>query len=149
MADFSHFQKLEVSPDDTSTYKFSDIVVNGVSPVVIVAPATEANKPYYNALLKSQAKRVRQLSRGKVDADMVAENRQEDRRLFPAHVVKGFVDGTVIDSDGKAVKFNRDVAADFVDALPDDIFDAFRNWCATTDNFRSSEGIEVDAKAKN
>ena len=89
MADFSHLKALEVSADKTSRYTIHQITVNGKTPTLIVAPATEANKPYFNALLKRSGKSTRAVRAGMVSAGMIDETREEDRELYPRLVAKG------------------------------------------------------------
>ncbi len=145
MTNFSHLGALEVSPDTTSEYTLHQITVNGASPVLTVAPATEANKPYFNALLKRASKTARQIQAGAVNTGLIEENRLEDRELYPKHIIKGWHD--VFDADGTKVNFNRGNLKEFLDALPDWLFDDLRSYCGSPANF--SELVDIETSAKN
>lgn len=145
MADFSHLKGLDVSTDKTAEFHLHQITVNGKTPVLIVAPATEANKPYFNALLKRAGKSARQVRAGAISSGMIAENRDEDRDLYPKHVVKGWRD--VIDGKtGEDVKFSAKECRAFLEALPDWLFDDCRNFCGNPANFTDVVDVEVHAK---
>lgn len=146
---FSHIKAMEIADDATAIYEFSEILVNGVSPQIKVKIAGEANKAYFNALLKSQAAKTVSASRGKMSTKVLEENRIEDRELFPRYVIVDFVPGTVIDENGENVPFSVDVAEAFVKALPKNVFDRCRNFCASADNFQPNLSVEVGQKAKN
>ena len=146
MADFSHLKTLDVSTDKTARFTIHQITVNGKTPTLIVAPATDANKPYFNALLKRAGKSVRQIRSGSINAGMIDENREEERALYPKHVVKGWedmLDGT----SGKDVPFSKSECAEFLGQLPDWIFDDMRTFCGNPANF--TELMDVETKAKN
>lgn len=147
MVDFSHLQSLEVTNDRTAEYTFHNIEVNGKSPTLIVAPAGEANKPYFNALLKRAGRTARQVSAGKINAGMIGENRDEERELFPAYVVRGWKD--MLDADGSEVEFTRENCTDFIKALPDWLFDDLRTFCGKPENFVDSVNVEVEDLGKN
>ncbi len=146
MADFSHLKALEVTSDKTSEYVFHQITVNGLTPTLIVAPATEANKPYFNALLKRSGKAAKALrSGGTLSAGMIAEGRDEDRELYPRFIIRGWEDMT--DKDGSGVKFSSKEAANFLQELPDHVFDGLRAHCVDTTNF--SELLDIQVSSKN
>lgn len=144
-ADFSHLKALEVTPDKTSRYTLHQITVNGKTPTLIVAPATEANKPYFNALLKRAGKSARQVRAGAVNAGLIEENREEDRDLYPKYIVKSWEDMP----DGKTgedVKFNLKDCEEFLAQLPDWLFDDVRNYCGNPANFAEVMDLQVSAK---
>lgn len=144
MADFSHLQALEVSADKTARYTLHQITVNGLTPTLIVAPATDANKPYFNALLKRAGKSRRAVRAGAVNTGMIEENREEDRELYPRHVLKGWED--VTDARGEVVDFSPAEVASFLEQLPDWMFDDVRSFCGDPANFAELMDIEVSAK---
>ena len=145
MADFSHLGTLEVSADTTTEYTLHQITVNSVSPTLIVAPATEANKPYFNALLKRAGKTARQVRANAINTGLIEENRLEDLELYPRHVIKGWQD--VLDADGTEVDFSQANLVEFLDVLPNWLFDDLRNYCGNPANF--SELVDVETSAKN
>ena len=145
MADFSHLKKLDVSVGQTTEYVFNQITVNDKSPVLIVAPATEANKPYFNALLRRAGKTTRQVRSGSINIGMLEDNRTEDRSLYPKHVVKGWRD--VTDAGGDDVPFSVESCTDFLTALPDWLFDELRSFCGNPASF--ADVLDSEATAKN
>lgn len=145
MSNFSHLGSLEVSADKTAEYTLHQITVNGVSPTLIVAPATEVNKPYFNALLKRAGKNARQVRAGAVNTGLIEENRDEDRELYPKYVIKGW--RNVLDVEGATVKFSQKEVQSFLDALPAWMFDDLRSFCGSPVNF--TELVDIDTSAKN
>lgn len=153
MSKFGSMRKQHVKADDTAEYPLYQIELNGKSPTLLVRPATEVNKPYFNALLKRSARAARMARAGKIDAATLARNRDEDRQLYPELVVYGWKD--VIGDDGKAVAFTRDDCAEFLGALDDWVFDDVRNFCGDPVSFRKEDqpmppaADEVEALGKN
>lgn len=147
MPDFSHIKAMDAAPARTVEYKLYEIEANGVIPTLIVAQANEANLPYFNEVLKGTGRMARRVRGGALTASMVKENRDEDRRLFPLHVIKRWVEGTVVDADGTSVPFSRDNCKEFVEAIPDFAFDRLRGHCAETTNFLAPSEEEVDGEA--
>lgn len=143
MTHFGYLKELDVSTDKTVKYTFHQITVGGKTPTLIVAPATEVNKPYFNALLKSAGKSARRVRTGNINAGMIDENRDEDRGLYPKHIVKGWHD--TVDVKGKEVVFSVDEAQQFLDALPNWLFDEFREFCRNPANFVELMDIETNA----
>lgn len=145
MADFSHLKKLDVVATSVAEYVFHQVTVNGKTPVLVVAPATEANKPYFNALLKRSSKTARQVRSGNINTGLIEDNRDEDRDLYPKHIVKEWRD--VVDAKGKDTKFSASDCADFLTALPNWVLDDFFAFCRDPANF--AELLDVKIKAGN
>lgn len=145
MADFSHLKDLDVSTERVARFTLHQIAVNGKTPTLLVAPATEANSAYFNALLKRANKSARAVRAGNINTGMIAENREEDRELYPRHVVKGWED-MVDGKTGEDVKFDRDECVNFLANLPDWLFDDIRNFCGNPANFVETVDIETQAK---
>ena len=125
---FEHLKKLEVK----GTASFTIYQVEG-EPKLILAPATEANKPYFNALLKRSRKNQRRLQGGSFTAAVIAENRDDDRELYPKHVVKGWED--VVNSEGEPAEFNQENVLAFLGALPNWLFDEVRTFATEASSF--------------
>jgi hypothetical protein len=142
MTDFSHLKTLDVK-DKTARCPIHQIAG---APVLIMKPATEANKPYFNAVLKKSRRNVRALKAGALNQAMIAENREQDRELFPRFVVVEW-EG-VTDAGGEAVGFNRENCEDFLRALPDWVFDEIRNFAGDSINF-TEDVPDIGAKAGN
>lgn len=130
MADFSQLSRLDIGVAETVDYTLYQIEGE---PTLQLAPATEANKPYFNAVLRRSRKNVRALNAGSITTGMIASNREEDRLLYVAHIVKGWND--VTDAKGKEVPFSADNARDFLNALPNWIFDDLRTFAGNPANF--------------
>ncbi len=144
MVDFSHLKQLDINAGVTAEYTIHQITVNGNSPTLTVSPATEVNKPYFNALLKRAGKSSRQVKAGKMTSDMLDSSRDEDKDLYPKFIVRGWQDMT--DAKGKLLEFNVEDCKDFLDALPNWIFDDCRAFCNEIVNFTEVMDIEVVAK---
>lgn len=140
---FNHLKKLDVGSDRTAWMTLHEL---SGRPKLLLAPAAEVNRPFFNALLKRTKRNRRQLTAGDLSPELMIEARQEDRELYPAYVLKGW-EG-VVDDTGKPVEFNAQNAIDFCAALPDWLFDRVRNWASTMDNFADS-GPDAVALAKN
>jgi hypothetical protein len=145
-ADFSFLKGLQVTPETTAEYRFSNILLaNGKNPVFIVRPATESNKPYFNAVLRRSGKNAKALSAGQLDSEMIDEGRRDDRELFPKYIVTGWRD--VVDSSGELVPFSKEECASFLQQLPDEEFSDLKQYCGNVRNF--VKPIDVGDLAKN
>jgi hypothetical protein len=141
--DFSHLKQLDIK-DKTTNYPIIDIQ-GEVVPTLKIKPATQSNSPYFNAILRKSKSKVGSIQSGNININMLDENRTEDRKLFPKHVIVGWEN--VVDSSGEAVPYTFSDCKDFVNAIPDWIFDKIRNFAATSENF--VEVINVEEKSKN
>jgi len=109
---------------------------------LLLNPATEANKPYYNAMLKLSGKRARNLARnGTISVEDLQKNRDEDRILYPKYVIAGWEcveteeDREREDEDKEYIEYNMDVASELCRKLPPHLFDRVRNHAATPEQF--------------
>jgi hypothetical protein len=141
MVEFNHLKKLEVK-DNTAKLTLYDIADE---PALVLKPATDVNKLYFNAVLKRTRKRVRAVQAGKLTSKMMEQNRNEDRELFPLYVVVDWEN--VNDSDGNHVEYTPENCASFLNALPNWIFDQVREFASKSGNF--IEEIEIKEKAGN
>lgn len=152
MSKFGALKNLDVNEDKTAEYKMVEITVNGKSPIIITKMATQANKSYFNQLLKmssTSAHTANMVKAGKINSAMVDEAREKDKALFPKYVMVDWKD--VVDLEtGKEVPFSEEDAAEFIEALPDWVFENFRQFAGNTVNFTDvldiSSGVE---KGKN
>lgn len=127
MADFSYLNKLEVDKSTVALYEIDQL--EG-SPSLVVSPATQANKPYFNALLKRMPKKQR---KKRLTAQDMENTRDDDRELYAKHIINDW-DG-IKNSEGALVVFNAENAAGFLMALPDWLFDDIRAFCSDPENF--------------
>lgn len=104
--------------------------------VLQVLYAGEANKPYFNALLRENRHNVRKL-RGAVTPKFAEELRARDVELYAQHIVVGWRD--VLNKDGQVVEFSQEACADLLRALPTFVFDGLRGFCSTASNFSERE----------
>jgi len=140
--DFKHLEKLDVK-GKTADYTLYQIAGE---PKLKLKPATEANKTYFNSVLKRSRRNVRAVQAGAINQSMLEDNRKEDRELYPKYVIVGW-DG-VKDSSGNSVEFSEENCSDFIAALPDWIFDEVRDFAGRSSNF-FGETIDIEEKAKN
>jgi len=126
MADFGH---LKNSKKDVVTYTFWGVVGE---PKLLVRHAGESNKPFFNEKLR-RAEHL-QKRKAKVNVELIRDNRERDRELFPKYIITGWED--VFDAKGVPVTFSKDDCKSFLDALDDDEFDGLREFCGDAVNFR-------------
>lgn len=136
--DFGNIEKLAVQMKDTKEYTFYDIEGN---PTLIVSPATESNRKFFNAALKA-SRRAASRSRGKVTVKTLEKNREQDRILYPKFVVKGWRD--VVDAEGNIPEFNEENCHAFLLALPDELFDDLRIFCGDYTSFAEDDDEEPE-----
>lgn len=135
---FSNFQKLKV--DATLIVDLPLDMIEGDA-VLKLAPATEANRSYYNALLKNSRSKMGAIAGKKVNADTVKRNRTEDRQLYAKYIVVGW--SGIVDAEGVDVIFDKPTCKQFLDSLPDWIFDSVRIFAGDPQNFLTIDAEEV------
>lgn len=141
----------EVTRQSTSRYEFFALeydretdeldedgqpVRESVVPWIEVRPVGELNRPYINAVLASQSKARRRISKGKIDVRMLEDNREQDRDLYPRHVFTGRWGGWLDDATGEEVPYSAEAARELLEQLPIDEFDELRAYCNELGNFR-------------
>lgn len=145
MVDFSQLAVLEVG-QQTVDYEVYQIAGE---PILKLLPASESTKPYFNALLRKSGKKVRAMQSSRFSGAMIKENRAEDRILYAHHIIKGW--SNVTDANGQAVEFSAENVLDFLNALPDWIFEEIRRYASDIQNFinEGEESLDVEEVAKN
>lgn len=148
MADFRQLSQFKVDADQAVEYVLPFDVGAGAPAVLLLAPADETNQPYRREQLR-RAKRPDRLQRAKVGLAAVTQEviddlREEARDLFARYVVRGWKN--VVDASGQPVAFSAENCLDFLKFLPNDVFDAIREFATEMSNFRRSS---VEALAKN
>lgn len=144
MSQFSHLKRLDVQGGQTAEFRMH--ALEG-EPALTVRPALESNTQYFNAALKGSRKNMRSIRNGSVSAGLLDETRENDRELYAKHVVVGW--RGVQDSSGKQVQFTREVCAEFLEALPNWLFDELREFCGTPTNFIADDQVDAEAVGKN
>lgn len=135
MADFSYLQNYKPT-SDARPFKLKEIeLTGGRSPVLMLRCSAETQNPeYFNASSKLRRKYVKVIDDlSGVDAAMINDIRNMDRRLYAEHVVTGWTD--VVDSQGKEVLFSVVECEAFLRALPDNIFDRARAFAGDLSNY--------------
>lgn len=138
-ADFSHLRKLSVDKAKTIEYEIVELEGN---PVLYGVFAGETNRGYYNELIKRSTRNARRFRAKKLSTKELKQHRDEDRELFPVHVLTGW--SGVTDARGQPVEFSQSNCESFLDALPDWIFDDVRGFFSNPQSFVDEEMIEDD-----
>lgn len=137
---FNHVRKLAVPQGATSKFTFYQIQGR---PSLTVKPTGEANPPYMNAMFKRSKGVARRLRSGDMSVDLLEETRDIDLKLYPKFVVTGW-DDVETDSREKA-PFSAELVGQFLEALPEDMFDELRAHCGDLSNFRDDgDGLHED-----
>ncbi len=132
MSKFNRLKSLHISKDATAKFPFEQI--EG-SPTLHVRPATDANKDFFNAILKADKSEARELAEGDITDERVEVVRAKDAAIFVEHIVDGW-EG-VLDDKGVAVPFTKEDCLDFLLAIPADMFNHLRMFCMNANNFRN------------
>lgn len=130
---FTNVSRQAVPSNRTASFVFYNLEGQ---PSLEVRPATEENPAYMRAILKGSKEQVRRLRSSDMTPEMLEENRRKDRRLFPRYIIVGWTN--VLDADGNPVPFSEEACAEFVQALPRDMFNEIRDFASTIANFRPS-----------
>lgn len=132
MVDFSNVAAKQVTAENTATYELYDIDMEGAA--LLVAPATRSNKAFNNAQTALMLPQQRRIQGGKLNAAFLDKYRADLRRLYAGHVVKGW--SKIVDSSGTEASFNTEDCLRFLEALPNQSFDALVEFCENESNFR-------------
>lgn len=143
METFDHLSDLEINVGATTRVELPEVAPKAV---LIVKPATEANAPYFNAMLRRTGARARRMARtDRITAEDAEMNRADDRELFPRYVLVNW-EG-IVTKAGEPVPFNADNAREFCAKLPAWLFDRVRNQAATPERFLEAGDDLPDTKA--
>lgn len=130
---FDYLKDLEVGVEKTAEFPLYGVPgFEGRTPVLIVRPATNSNKPLVNAVLKKSGK-VRELASKGQDAEFLAATRDEDRELYSQHVLVGWRD--IVNGDKATVPFNTESALELMRKLPVYMFDRLRSFAGQPESF--------------
>jgi hypothetical protein len=149
MSKYDYLKKKE--PKGTVPYVLERLDKTHGEPTLIVAPAFGANKDYFNALLKRRRTGPARLTpkklTEKLEAHTIEDTRNDDKVLYPRHVIKGWEN--ITDNDGKKVPFSVEEVTEFLKVLPDWIFDEVRVFCVQPENFVEEELPDTEEVSKN
>jgi hypothetical protein len=112
---------------------------------LVVRPATEVNKEYFNKILKKSHRHLKNMKRRGIDPKVFEENRSTDRELYPLHVIVGWED--VVDENDVPVEFSLEECKNLVAEMPDWMFDDLREFAGDIENF--IDLMDVEEKVKN
>lgn len=129
MARFDHLKTREIAG---KTAWLSLPVVTSAARLQL-RPATDANPAYHNGNLKMAVVRHRGSATRGVDKYDIAASRDDDRVLYAQFVLTGW-EG-IEDCDGNVVPFSVEAATEFLEQLPDWIFDRVRLFAIQPENF--------------
>ncbi len=145
MVDFSHLASLEI-PNEAKPYSMD---IRGEDAILHLLPAAEANKPYWNAVLRySDSKLKGGKKKTSIDAATLEKNRKIDKQLIANYCLVGW-EG-IKDTSGDDVPFTKENGLEFLMALPGRLFDPIKTWAADADNYLATPAIidEVEAGAE-
>lgn len=143
---FDYLRERDVTSSTTSVYVMTELEP---SPRLVVRPATEANKAYFNEALRRQ----RNLARTrKITVATVEQGRDVDRDLYPQFVIVGWerVYARVQGENGEPAKlvpvpYSREACRDFIAALPGYVLDGLRTFCSDAGSFvEEMEPVDVE-----
>lgn len=141
--DFSYLEKLDCGATEPIEYPIYGLEGN---PVLLILPATQSNKAFFNATLKGSRKNLRSLQTKNISSKTISETRDVDRELYSKHIVKGW--RNICDTAGNQVVFSEENIRAFLSHLPDWMFDDLRHFAQNPENF--VEGlIDTEEIAKN
>lgn len=146
MSDFD-FTALAIKPDklvELPLYQLPGV------PVLLVLPATEENKAFFNDAVRSEKAFARMVA-GNAGPELYAKKRDDDVTLFARHVIKDW--RGVFDKNGTVVSFSPRECEAFLAAIvkaAPDLFSEIRSFCQDRSNFgRSGSVIDAEGAAKN
>lgn len=144
MVDFSNIAAFEPK-NEPRLYVDRDLTLSPkLGPVKLFSlPALDTNKPYHNEWLRRVAARQEEGGRGtEVTGDVLSEARSEDRELLGTLCLTGWEN--VVDAKGNPVEFTPAEGWEFLKALPNWLFDRYRNWAMTPLRFVSVDPAQIE-----
>jgi len=145
MADFSNLDKLAVA-EKTARYEVDRVEgVDPKKPVVIIGrPATQDNKPFFNAYMKEMGSRSRTMRKGRLTPELMSAQRRVLKRLFPKFVFVGWEN--MPDVAGSEVPFSVENGEQFCAKIPEYMFDDMRDFFESEDSFLDEDEPRVNTE---
>lgn len=107
---------------------------------LFLLPATQANKPFFNAQLIYFKEHG--IKKPTISLSVLDETRDRERNLYARYVIKGW-DG--VESEyGSPVVFNIEDCQEFLTQLPDWLFDEIRMFASEPSNFVKRQESPAD-----
>lgn len=129
----------EISRQSTAKFQLAGTRVNDCPVTLICAPATEANPPYFNALLKEAGTKRGRAATVK-DVAGLKDLQEKQRKLYAEHVVQGW-EG-IKDSTGVDVPFDRALCHTLFESMTSYDLSDLILFCSEPLNF-VGEGIDA------
>ena len=130
MGKFAKYQQKSDRKESTARYTFYELEGE---PFLDVVLADSSNTGYINALLRRNRSRAAMRNR-RVTKSTIERQRDEDRKLFARHVVKGW--GKVLDDEtGKPIELTVEECEEFLFAIPYWAFDTMRDFASDPQSF--------------
>ena len=139
---FKNLDKFDIS----NATAWLDMPELGPKARILLAPATEVNANYHNAMLKMSGKRIRRMAKSdRLTAEDAAQSRDEDRELYPLFVIRGWEhfegdEADDLDEDGH-VPYNRRNAQILCKEMPTHMMDRVRHEASTPERFYPDDEI--------
>lgn len=146
--DFSQLDAYQVRADKTRVYTLPISTKKG-APFVeldVVSAHEPANPGYRDERSRGVRKGIRKASQltGPDGARWLKALLDEDRKLYPKHVIKGW--RHVYNAGGTEIPFSAGACEALLGRVPDDMFEGLRDFCGDPDNHRE---ISLEEVAKN
>lgn len=143
MVDFSNYSALREDGTVAKAYPFD--ALKG-APGVMSRPATTANQRYNSARLKALGKRTAGgRKKLRVTSQTIEAARREDAEMLAKYCAVSWTNPP-LDASGQPVPFSAEACQEFFLAIPDWMFDEYRNWVADPLNF-VDEGEDDEGEA--
>jgi hypothetical protein len=141
---FKNLSEAQIGPQSVSRVHFPEIAGpldpegRQVVPWLEVRPAAEANRAFFNALMRSQAKNPQEVLRNGLMVEDLEKDRAESYPLYAQHVLTGNGGGWLDDETGQDVPMplSQDDRLVLVRQLPTDLYDRIRRHAQNLGNFR-------------
>ncbi len=140
MINFENVESHGLQTAKSVSYSMTEMTLEGHTPILHVRSATPENTAYLNATLKRTGKFSRQIETTGINAKLLNMHRDNDRKLYSKYVIVSWEN--IFDSDGKSVTFSKANCLEFLNALPDWIFDGLRNFCGKHFNFIDNDDMD-------
>lgn len=146
MVDFSHVTKALDTSNKTVKFEFDML---DTVPVAIVRPATQSNPDYFSKAMQIGADITKSLKRGKgLSRDTMKKLRERDYELFPKYVIVSW-EVPPVDASGAPVDMTPENCEQFLRALPEYVFEEFRNFVGNEYNFLDHSEEDLEEHGKN
>ena len=135
---FGYLKQIDVKEDTTAEFPIVDLTNDEYEPRLIVT-CSRTCKPLLEQSAKDAVKNRgrRKTAQANINFDRI---RKEDREIFIEHIIKDWKE--VYDGTGNPVTFTKAACSNFINALPDYIFDELRGFCLNPANFAGDIELE-------